>query len=238
MKNNLGYHYMKKILATIIIPVYNGERFLKETVQSVLKQHYRPVEIIVVDDGSSDETALIAKSHNEIKYIFQNNQGQTAAMNAGLLAANGKYISFLDADDILLPEKLSRHIDYLDEHQGVDIVMSKMKNFKDPSFESGAAISFKIDESENHTFATATIRKTLFEKIGNFNTLYKHAKEMDWLFRAKEAGAHIEIDQSTVLLRRLHDSNMSYNTEAKSSEYIHALKSSIIRKKTKKIISK
>ena len=152
-------------------------------------------------------------------------------MNTGLLESNGEYISFLDSDDLLVPEKLSKHIEFLEEHQGVDIIMSKVKNFKDPSFGRNVFPTFKIDESENQLFATATIRKSVFEKVGTFDTSYIHAKEIDWLFRAKENGVTIEIEQSIVLLRRLHDSNMSYNVKAKSSEFMNAVRSSIIRKK-------
>lgn len=112
--------------------MYNGERFLDETIQNVLNQHYRPIEIIVVDDGSSDETATIARDYREIKYSYQSNQGQAAAMNTGLLSAKGKYIFFLDADDLFLPEKLSKHINFLDKHQKVDISMSKAKTLKTP----------------------------------------------------------------------------------------------------------
>ena len=75
---------MKNSLATVIIPVYNGELFLAETIQSVFEQHYRPIEIIVVDDGSSDETGTIAKRNNAVKYIYQSNRGQATAVNAVL----------------------------------------------------------------------------------------------------------------------------------------------------------
>ena len=221
-------------LASIIIPAYNAERFLDATIQSALIQEYQPIEIIVVDDGSSDQTGSIAKKYDDVCYIYQENQGQAAAMNTGIKVSRGEFISFLDSDDLLLPEKLSKHIDFLSRHQEIDMIMSLAKNFKDPSFDSDRTLNIKIDESEKQLFSTATIRKSVFEKVGVFDISHKNAKEIDWLFRAKENGIIIEKNKSIVLLRRLHDANMSYNIKAKSSDFMNVVRSSIARKKAQR----
>src|ERR1700730_8226464 len=87
-------------LFSVIVPVYNGERFLTAALQSILNQDHKPLELIVIDDGSIDQTAKIANSFSPVRYFYQNNQGVANARNAGLAAARGEFIAFLDADDL------------------------------------------------------------------------------------------------------------------------------------------
>ena len=98
-------------LISCVIPVFNGERYLGEALESVLAQSYQPLEVIVVDDGSTDETAEVARRYGErVRYVWQPNAGETAARNLGLTAAHGEFIAFLDADDVWDSEKLERQI--------------------------------------------------------------------------------------------------------------------------------
>src|SRR5437870_3797289 len=91
-------------LVTVVIPCYNNASFLHDAIQSVLSQTYRRTELIVVDDGSSDDTSDVASSYPVTRLIRQPNQGVSAARNAGLSQASGDYVVFLDADDRLLPD--------------------------------------------------------------------------------------------------------------------------------------
>lgn len=101
-------------LVSVVIPVFNGAAFLAEAIGSVLNQTYTELECIVVDDGSTDNTAAIVKGFgNKIRYIRKANGGVASARNLGVTAANGEYLAFLDADDIWLPEKLSRQVELL-----------------------------------------------------------------------------------------------------------------------------
>ncbi len=97
-------------LVSVVIPVYNGEKFIANSISSVLNQTYQPVEIIVVDDGSEDGTAEIIRSFEDVKYIYQVNQGHGQAKNAGIEASSGYYLAFNDADDIWEPNKLNLQI--------------------------------------------------------------------------------------------------------------------------------
>jgi len=85
------------LLVSVIIPVYNGEQYLAEAIESALCQSYRPIELIVIDDGSTDRSAIIAKSYEQVIYIYQTNQGVSVARNTGLGVAQGEFIAFLDA---------------------------------------------------------------------------------------------------------------------------------------------
>src|SRR6187549_3720033 len=100
-------------LVSIIVPVYNGERYLRAALESIFAQTYRPLEVIVVDDGSVDDSGVIAQSFPEVRYIRQENQGVAAARNHGIETARGEFYAFLDQDDLWTPEKLTVQISYL-----------------------------------------------------------------------------------------------------------------------------
>ena len=94
---------------SVVIPTYNCAKFLGRTIDSALRQTYRDFEIIVVDDGSTDGTqALVAAYEESVRYVYQTNQGASAARNAALSRASGEFIAYLDADDLWRPDKLSR----------------------------------------------------------------------------------------------------------------------------------
>jgi len=105
---------MKNNIVSAIITCYNGESFLGKALESVLSQSYQQFEIIVVDDGSSDNTRAVASRYPNINYIYQDNQGVSVARNNGMIESKGKYLVFLDHDDILLPNSLKLGVDYLD----------------------------------------------------------------------------------------------------------------------------
>src|SRR5262245_20840904 len=102
---------MTESLISCIVPVFNGERYLGEAIESILKQSYRPIEIIIADDGSTDDTVTVAARYGtQIRYLRQSNAGPAAARNLGLSVAAGEFVAFLDADDIWHPEKLARQM--------------------------------------------------------------------------------------------------------------------------------
>ena len=103
------------LLVSVVIPCYNSARYLAETIESVRLQTYPRIEIIVVDDGSTDETAKIARSRG-VRYIHQANRGISAARNTGILHSQGQYVLFLDHDDRLLPRAVKTGVELLEEH--------------------------------------------------------------------------------------------------------------------------
>src|SRR5438132_1599837 len=111
------------LCVSVVIPVYNGERYLADAIQSVRDQTYQNFEVIVVDDGSTDGSADVAQRFGEaIRYVHQANGGVCKARNAGIAAARGAYIAFLDQDDLWLPDKLAAQVTYLDSHPEVGAV--------------------------------------------------------------------------------------------------------------------
>jgi len=121
---------MRAPSVSVVIPAYNSARYIAQTIESVLKQSYRPCEIIVVDDGSTDDTRrMLEKYRDRIIYIHQENAGEPAARNTGIRQAGGDFIAFLDADDLWLPDKLKFQMDYFEKHPEVALVYSDMKLF-------------------------------------------------------------------------------------------------------------
>lgn len=224
---------MNQGLVSVIIAVFNGERFLKDAIDSVINQTYSPTEIIVVDDGSADKTAEIAQLYKEIRYTYQSNQGHPGAMNSGIEAANGEFIAFLDADDMWVPEKLEQEVDFLMNHPEIDYVIAKMKNFSDSDSDQPRPRTkdLLLNEYAGLVLGTMLARRTAFEQVGYFDSSFMYAKDVDWFIRAKEAGTRMGILPETVLLRRLHNSNMSYDIEQRKVDFLRVVKASINRKR-------
>lgn len=108
-------------LISCIVPVFNGERYLWEALESIFAQTYRPIEVLVVDDGSTDGTGAVAASYgSRLRYLWQPNAGPAAARNRGLEAARGEFVAFLDADDLWHPEKLARQMARFAARPGLD----------------------------------------------------------------------------------------------------------------------
>ena len=120
---------MQKPLVSIIIPVYNCDKYIAESIESVLNQTYHPIQTIVVDDGSVDSTAEIVQAYKEVTYIFQENQGHGAAKNSGIAASSGEFIGFNDADDIFVRDKVHRQVQLLMDNPDYGYVICDVQNF-------------------------------------------------------------------------------------------------------------
>jgi glycosyltransferase involved in cell wall biosynthesis len=117
---------MKPSLISCIVPVFNGEKYLGEALDSILKQTYRPLEIIVADDGSTDgTTAVTARYGKQIRYLRQDNAGASTARNFGLNAARGEFVAFLDADDLWHLEKLERQMARFETRPELDLSVTR-----------------------------------------------------------------------------------------------------------------
>ena len=127
---------------SVIIPAYNSARLLRSTLQSVFEQTHRDYEVIVVDDGSTDDTkAVVVASDGPVSYLHQVNQGPSAARNTGILAAKGEFICFLDADDLWIPEKLAIQLEFMDRNPHVGLVFSDEDEFDDQGVQCVSLLS-------------------------------------------------------------------------------------------------
>jgi glycosyltransferase involved in cell wall biosynthesis len=225
--------FMQKPLASAILTAYNGEPFLAQSIASVVAQSYRPVEIIVVDDGSTDGTAKVVRSFEGVRYLHQTNQGVAAAMNLGLQAAVGEFLAFLDMDDLWTPNKLELQVAYLMEHPSVDYVIAKTRNFLEPGAElpSRPTKDLSLTDAIMLNPGTLLAREAVFQTVGRFDASYAQAADFDWFIRAKEAGLRMAILPEVLLHRRIHGSNLSLRTQTKRSEFVRSVRSSIERRR-------
>jgi glycosyltransferase involved in cell wall biosynthesis len=212
-------------LASVIVPVFNGARFLGDALTSALAQDYAPVEVIVVDDGSDDGTEHIARSF-PVQYLHQPNQGTAAARNTGIAASRGEFLSFLDCDDTWPPGKLSVQIRYLLDHLEVDCTMGRQEVTVAPGVPRPAWLvpDRLLGAQGGIPYMSAVLRREVVDAVGGFDPTYRTAEDMDWIFRIKASGARIEILPDVVLHRRVHGSNKSNGfTRASLFTSLHGL---------------
>jgi len=174
---------------TIVVPAYNSERWLRDALNSAIAQTYPAHEIIVVDDGSKDSTGEIASSFGEkIIYIRQTNQGVSAARNKALRAATGEWISFLDSDDLMAPEKLEKQVAVIEANQELVVVYSAFQYlFPDgTTFQMAAFPAKKLWPGLRYRTpilpSTSMIRRSALEEVGGFSTEYHYGEDWElWL---------------------------------------------------------
>jgi glycosyltransferase involved in cell wall biosynthesis len=223
----------KNPLVSVIIPVYNGARFLRAALESVFAQTYRPIEVLVVDDGSADDSGVIAQSFPEVRYIHQTNQGVAAARNNGIESARGEFYAFLDQDDLWTPDKLKLQVAYLQNHPDVGYTLTQQKFFLDPGATLPAWFRKELFDSV-HTgwvLGTLVVRRPVFEKVGNFATGYSAANDSDWFFRAKAAEIPMAVVEELLLLKRIHEANDSGRATEILSELRKVVRSSLERQR-------
>jgi glycosyltransferase involved in cell wall biosynthesis len=202
---------------SIIIPAYNAEKYIAETVESVLAQSFRDLECIVVDDGSIDRTGEIVRGFGErVRNICQDNAERSAARNRGIALASGDYIGFLDADDILLPEKLKEQVAFLDAHPGYDVVYSRVAYFRDNgerrcyrvrrATPSGDILPFLI-WSNFITMNSPLFRRGAVERVAGFNVSLCRYEDWDLLLRLALSGYRFGFIDSLHSLCRMHGGN-------------------------------
>lgn len=227
---------MNPVPISCIVPVFNGERYLRETVESVLRQTHSPLELIVADDGSTDRTRPIIETYGDrVRYLHQANQGHAAARNLGLSAARGEFVAFLDADDLWHAEKLERQIARFRARPSLDVCVTHVQNFWTPELDSGPGRSDDPQLARplpGYRSVTLLARRSLFDEVGHFNPALRHGNDTDWFLRAADYGAVIELMPDVLVYRRLHEANRSRLLAASSrQEYLRILKASLDRRR-------
>lgn len=220
-------------LVSIIIPCYNYGSFLPAALENVLQQSYTQWECIIVDDGSVDDTPKVAESFTQkdsrFKSVSQKNMGLSAARNTGLYHASGKYIQFLDADDLIHYNKLTIQSDYLEAHPSIDIVYGDAVFFNDedtnslfngngikadlPCISGSGRKMLKALVSNNFMVVSSPlVRRAMLDRTGSFDTTYKSYEDWQYWFRSVLNGACFEYlgaHGTETYIRQGHTSMMS-----------------------------
>jgi glycosyltransferase involved in cell wall biosynthesis len=207
-------------VVSVIIPVYNGEAFIEEALESVFAQTYRDFEVIVVNDGSTDATEQrLVKYQGRINYVRQENQGQSASRHEGLTLAKGSLIAFLDADDAWLPRKLERQVGFSQVRPEYGIVTTDALSFRGEEVVTRSIKDWcdvpNGNVVEKLLFANwivpsaAMVRKECFEKVALYPSQPPEYGE-DWLMWMQIAAYYpVYFIDEVLVRRRLHPGSVS-----------------------------
>jgi glycosyltransferase involved in cell wall biosynthesis len=221
-------------LVSTVVPVYNAERYLAAAVESVLAQRHRPLELIVVDDGSTDGTAAVARRFGDaLRYEYQANAGQSEARNRGLALARGPLLAFLDADDRWMPDKLVLQVAALTAEPPLEAVFGHVRQFVSPDLSPAAAarIRYHAEVMPGHVPGAMLIRREAWERVGGFDARWHIGEFVHWWARATELGLRWRMLPEVVLERRLHEDNQGIRGRAESVQYVRILKAALDRRR-------
>ncbi len=211
---------------SVIIPVYNGERFLAEAIRSVLEQTLTPAEIIVVDDGSTDGSATVAAEHQGVRVLQQSHCGVGTALNLAIGHAGGELLAFLDADDRWLPDKLEKQAAALRADMALDMVFGQARQFHDPGGLTG-------EMQPGISRCAMLVRRVAFDRVGAFAESPEIHEFVDWYGRAQTAGLRWAIVPDVVFERRIHDDNLGRRTpDAQRQSYLRSVRLSLARRRS------
>lgn len=218
-------------LISAIVPAYNAEAFLTEAIQSIQQQAYEPLEIIVVDDGSTDRTAEIASSFSHsIRYVYQENSGPAQARNTGLNLAQGEIISFLDVDDLWPNNKIKIQLDYFAKNSSLEVVVGRVQVLCLDIDSEGIFKKFAQPAFGVHLGA-GLYKKSVFEKVGYFDPMLRQCQDLDLCMRLRENDIAIGMIEPVTLYYRLHKNNLTKQKEQQTSMFLKAFKQSLNRRR-------
>jgi glycosyltransferase involved in cell wall biosynthesis len=223
-----------------VIPVFNGGRFLGDALDSVLAQTHAPREIIVVDDGSTDDTAAVAARYaDRIIFLQQANAGPAAARNRGLSVASGDLIAFQDADDLWHPEKLAIQAARFTMRPELDVSITHVRNFWEPELREEEEEARRQGNPltnpaiPGHTMQTTLMRRTAFDRVGALNPALRFGEDIDWFMRARDHNLVLELLPDVLVYRRFHRGNLTRRVQSSAVRdgLVDALRSSLQRRR-------
>ncbi len=195
---------------SVIVPAYNVGRFLGAALASIERQQHPDLELIVVDDGSTDDTAAVIAACPVVTIALrQPNAGPSRARNRGIAAATGEHIAFLDGDDLWPDGRLDRQLAALDARPDVDGVLGRIQYV---ATDGGRIPRLPYEDPRLHTIVAPSVaaglfRRRSFERVGPFDEELRSSEDLDWLLRASEAGLDLRVLPDVTLVYRHHDAN-------------------------------
>lgn len=198
---------------SVVIPAWNGERYLGEALDSVFGQTRPPFEVIVVDDASADGTSVVASSFPVTLFRVEHG-GAAAARNAGIVRATGDAVALLDQDDVWHPEKLERQVEVLEREPSVAVVFAGIESFVSPDVPD-VARDVRFTPGVQYAPATSTMltRRSTFEAVGLLPDLFA-AEHVPWLARVRARGLGVQMMPLCLARRRIHETNTSRTRRA------------------------
>lgn len=219
---------------SVVVPVYNHERYLGDAIASIVRQHPVPDEIVVVDDGSTDGSAAVARGFGPpVDCISVPRRGVAGALNAGINASSGEFLGFLDADDLWPDGRIELQLAALEADSTLDVVFGHVDEFYSP----------ELDVAERSQRAplrravpgllitTMLVRRRSFDRVGPFREGPQVGEQMEWLFRARAAGLRTMMQPQTVLHRRVHGRGHRSSESGYRTAYLEVVREALRRRR-------
>lgn len=208
---------------SIIIPCYNGEKFLHDTLDCLQKQTIKEWECIIVNDGSNDGSLDIMKEYSEKdhRFIFidKENEGPSAARNSGVHNSQGNYILFLDSDDIIAPDYISKGVNYLDCHPECTLYYSQTRYFGSRNDMMDCSYSgYKDLLARNSIVCTCIVRRCDFDRIGGFDENMKGYEDWEFFIRLLYHKNQVFQEPEVLFFYRIHDNPVGVNSQARQRD--------------------
>jgi glycosyltransferase involved in cell wall biosynthesis len=208
---------------------------LAEAIDSVLQQTYRPYELIVVDDGSTDETpSVIARYQHQLRSIRLANSGTAAARNAGVGISQGSYVAFLDSDDIWHREKIARQVACLEAEPQYGLCIVAIQNFwiEELRAEREAFANHELSRPQpGYNLCSTLIRRKVFDRIGFFDEKLRMRNDREWFVKVRMMGIRTAVLPEVMVQRRIHFSNLTRRSAEQSMDELFAIASAAIARR-------
>lgn len=221
-------------LISVVVPVFDGERWLGEAIESVLGQSYGDTEIIAVDDGSTDGSRAVLARYPGVQVVDEGHGGVSVARNRGLRRTRGELVAFIDQDDRWRPGKLAIQVRLLRERPEVGCALGLQHIFLEPGFEWPTWMANRVRLlSRPHIGylpGAMLVRRTAFERIGPFDESFTIGSDADWLVRARDLGVSLEAVDEIVIDKRIHYGNLSHDPQT-ATDMLTVLAASLRRRR-------
>ena len=193
-------------LVSVIMAAYNAAEHIGEALESVLAQDWHPLEVVVVDDGSTDDTATVVARYPDVVYVRQNNKGPSAARNAAVEHSSGEFVANFDSDDLLPTTRIGDQVGYLLSHPEVGAVFGRQEWMNAPEWMARDSVYGDVD---GIPLSSVMFRRSVFFELGGYDTSFVHGEDMDLLVRMRERGIEYRVIPEVVLYRRYQASSLT-----------------------------
>jgi glycosyltransferase involved in cell wall biosynthesis len=193
-------------LVTVIMAAYNAEEYVGATLESVLAQTWQPLEVVVVDDGSTDRTGEIVQSFADVRYTRQENAGPSSARNAAAAQARGVFLANCDSDDLLPPTRVEVQALHLLAHPEIGCVFGRQEWLNPPPWLGRDPVYGDLD---GIPLSSAMFRREVFEELGGYDGRFEPSEDMDLVIRMRERGIPYAVLPEIVLHRRYHETSLT-----------------------------
>jgi glycosyltransferase involved in cell wall biosynthesis len=193
-------------LVSVIMAAYNAAEHIGEALESILAQDYEPLEVVVVDDGSTDDTAEIVSRFPGVVCARQENQGPAAARNAAAARSTGDFLANFDSDDLVPPTRIRDQVTHLLAHPEVGAVFGRQEWMNAPAWMARDSVYGDVD---GIPLSSVMFRRAVFFELGGYDTSFVHGEDMDLLMRMRERGVEYGVISEVVLFRRYQPSSLT-----------------------------